>query len=80
MVSLSWFGLSRAQDATHERKFPQSRTVVEEAIRRLKTSTSGRLPMLEGFAVAGEHPLDQFQRGYYQVTVQVSPAPAIAGV
>src|SRR5262249_4428867 len=45
-----------------------------DAIHKLKTVTAGRLPVLEGFAVAGEHPLDQFQRGYYQCAVQVSSA------
>ncbi len=31
---------------------------------------------LDGFAKPGEHPLDRYQRGYYQATVQVNSAPS----
>src|SRR5260370_35732324 len=33
---------------------------------------SGRLPALEGFASPGDHPLNRYQRAYYQSAVQVS--------
>ena len=68
--------LGRAQGAPAERTFPQSKPVVEAAVRQLQASTGGRLPVLDGFAVPGEQPLDRFQRGYYQCAIQVSPAPA----
>jgi len=32
----------------------------------------GRLPVLEGFASPGDHPLNRYQRAYYQAAVQVS--------
>ena len=32
----------------------------------------GRLPVLEGFALPGDHPLNRYQRAYYQSAVQVS--------
>jgi hypothetical protein len=35
----------------------------------------GRLPVLDGFATSADHPLDRYQRGYYQSKVQVSAAP-----
>jgi len=81
-----WFGivavlwafvmpLVRAQVPTAERTFPQPRSVVEAAIRQLQTSTGGRLPVLDGFAVVGEQPLDRFQKGYFQCTIQVASTP-----
>ncbi len=81
-----WFGtvavlwacvmpLGRAQGPPAERTFPQPRSVVEAAVRQLQTSTGGRLPVLDGFAVVGEQPLDRFQKGYYQCTVQVASTP-----
>ena len=60
------------QDATRARTFHQSKAVVEKALKQLQASMSGRLPVLDGFAEAGEHPLDRYQRAYYQSTVQVS--------
>jgi hypothetical protein len=68
--------LGLAQGKPAERTFPQSKAVVEAAVRQLQSSTSGRLPVLDGFAVAGEQPLDRFQKGYYQCVIQVTAAPA----
>jgi len=66
--------LGRAQGTPVERTFTQSKPVVEAAVRQLQASTAGRLPVLDGFAVPGEQPLDRFQKGYYQCTIQVSAA------
>jgi hypothetical protein len=66
--------LGRAQGTPVERAFPQSKPVVEAAVRRLQASTGGHLPVLDGFA-AGDQPLDRFERGYYQCTVQVTSSP-----
>ncbi len=68
--------LGRAQGVPAERTFPQSKPVVEAAVHQLQASAAGRLPVLDGFAVPGEQPLDRFQRGYYQCTIQVSSTPA----
>jgi len=65
----------QAQGAPAERSFPQSKAVVDGAVRQLQSSTSGRLPVLDGFAVPGEQPFDRLQRGYYQCAIQVSSAP-----
>jgi hypothetical protein len=72
LLATAW---GRAQEARIERTFPQSKPVVEAAVRQLQTSSSGRLPALDGFAVPGERPLDRFQRGYYQCAVQVTSTP-----
>jgi hypothetical protein len=62
-----------AQTSPYERAFPQSKAAVEKALKAMQNSLAGHLPVLEGFAKPGEHPLDRYQRGYYQATVQVSP-------
>ena len=61
-----------AQAVPYERTYRQSKNAVEKALKELQPSTSGRLPTLEGFALAGDHPLNRYQRAYYQSTVQVS--------
>ena len=64
---------ARAQAGPSERTFPQSKAAVEKALTVMQASLAGHLPVLEGFAKPGEHPLDRYQRGYYQATVQVTP-------
>src|SRR5579863_828139 len=60
-----------AQIDSNERAFPQSKAEIEKALRTMQPGLAGRLPALEGFAEA-ERPLDRYQRGYYQASVQVS--------
>ena len=76
---LSWLVLAsfcQAQAPDSERTFSQSKTTVENALKNLREFTSGHLPTLDGFAVPGDRPIDHFQRGYFQCSVQVSAAPA----
>src|SRR5258708_38317683 len=61
-----------AQAVPYERTYRQSKSAVEKALKELQPSTSGRLPVLEGFALPGDHPLNRYQRAYYQSAVQVS--------
>lgn len=65
-----------AQENGSERTFPQSKNAVEQAIRAMQNQVAGRLPVLDGFATAGDHPLDRYQRGYYQSKIQVIAAPS----
>jgi hypothetical protein len=61
-----------AQAEPYERTYRQSKSAVERALKELQPSMSGRLPVLEGFALPGDHPLNRYQRAYYQSAVQVS--------
>jgi hypothetical protein len=61
-----------AQAGPYERTYRQSKSAVEKALKELQLSTSGHLPVLEGFALPGDHPLNRYQRAYYQSAVQVS--------
>jgi hypothetical protein len=63
---------AQAQTNSNERAFPQSTATVEKALTALEANLAGHLPVLDGFAKPGEHPLDRYQRAYYQSTVQVS--------
>jgi hypothetical protein len=62
----------RTQTGPYERTYRQSKRAVERALKELQPSMSGRLPVLEGFALPGDHPLSRYQRAYYQSAVQVS--------
>ncbi len=69
-------GTGQGQSTPYERTFTQSKAAVEKTIRGLQASASGRLPVLDGFALPGDRSLDRFQRGYYQCAEQVSSTPA----
>ncbi|HYA24912.1 MAG TPA: hypothetical protein VEF05_12170 [Terriglobales bacterium] len=73
-----WLGMAHGQGQAipYERTFVQPKAEIEKALRDLQPSAAGRLPLLDGFVVSGERPLDRFQRGYYQCTVQVTSLPA----
>jgi hypothetical protein len=65
-----------AQNAPYERAFPQSKPAVEKALAAMSGNLAGHLPVLDGFANPGEHPLDRYQRAYYQSKVQVTSTPS----
>jgi hypothetical protein len=59
------------QAGPYERTYHQSRIAVEKALKQLQPAMRGRLPVLEGFALPGDHPLNHYQRAYYESDVQV---------
>jgi hypothetical protein len=65
-----------AQIIPYQRAFPQSSVIVEKGIKELQSSSAGHLPVLEGFTIPSDHPLDRFDRGYYQCAAQVSSTPS----
>jgi hypothetical protein len=60
------------QTNSNERVFSQPKATVERAVKDLQPSMAGYLPVLEGFAKAGDHPLDRYRRAYYQSSVQLT--------
>jgi hypothetical protein len=66
---------ARAQTKSYERPFPQSRSEIQEAIKKMQFVLSGHLPVLEGFADPADRLLDHYSRGYYQAVVQVTAKP-----
>jgi hypothetical protein len=64
-----------AQTSAAERTFSASKTAVERALKQLQPAMSGHLPTLEGFVLAGDHPLTHYQRAFYQCTAQVTQTP-----
>jgi len=70
-----FLGLTRygvVQTVPYERTFSESKANVEKALEELGSFKAGRLPMLDGFADLGDRPLDDFERGYYKCTAQVT--------
>ena len=64
---------ANGQTKTYERNYGQSEVAVKKALQQMQGEMAGHLPLLDGFAVAGEHALERYQRAYFQATVQVRP-------
>ena len=64
-----------AQAHSVERTFPNALSEVQRVVDGLRSSSSGRLPILDGFVDAADHPLTDYQRGYFVCTLRVLPAP-----
>jgi len=77
LVGITVIGIAMAQSVrseggSYERTFREPKSAVERALKELQPAMSGRLPVLNGFALTGDHPLNRYQRAYYQSEVQVS--------
>ncbi len=65
-----------AQVQPAERTYHASRADVQKALHQIPSYSSGKLPVLEGFADGSGHSLESYQRGYYQYDLQLqSPSP-----
>jgi len=60
------------QSSPLEKSFEASSVEVQKTLQSLQPS-SGRLPILDGFVAASDSPLERYQRGYYQFSIQVIP-------
>jgi hypothetical protein len=63
-----------AQAKPVQRTFSNPLSEVQQVVDDVKSSSSGRLPILEGFVDVGDQPLTGYERGYYVCTLQVLPA------
>jgi hypothetical protein len=69
-------GHAFAQTKPIERTFSSAISEVQQVVDDLKSSSSGRLPILEGFVDVGDQSLKGYEHGYYVCTLQVLSAPS----
>lgn len=75
LCSLVFTCAAFAQDSSAtQRTFKKSKEEVTAAVRELKASASGRLPLLDGFVDATDESLAHYERGFFQCDVQVTTA------
>jgi hypothetical protein len=79
---LSFAGAVRVspQAVPYARSFSQSRAQVEQALKDLQAYSGQKLPALEGFVAAGDKPLDHYERGFYQFSIELVPGDAGATI
>jgi Bacterial SH3 domain len=76
LIVAALLGKVAAAQSVYERTFSKNVSDVQRAVDELRESSSGRLPILEGFVEPGDQPIDRYERGYYECTFHVSATPA----
>jgi hypothetical protein len=62
-----------AQAVPYARSFAKPRGEVEQALKDLQAYAGQKLPVLSGFVAMGNAPLDRYERGFYQFSIELLP-------
>jgi hypothetical protein len=65
--------IAAAQAVPYARSFSRSKEEVEKALNELQASTGQKLPIVDGFVVPGDQPLDRYERAFCQFSLDVLP-------
>ena len=65
--------LAPSQTSPSEHRFQAPQAAVDKALRDMQASSPGRLPILDGFVAPDTPMLGNFQRAYYQYTIETHP-------
>jgi hypothetical protein len=69
-----------AQGLPYARSYAKSKVEVDQALKELQAYYGQKLPILDGFVVPGNKPLDHYERGFYQFTIELLPGDTGATV
>jgi hypothetical protein len=62
-----------SQAVPYARVFPKSAEEVETALKELQAYSGEKLPIVDGFVITGEKPLTQYERAFYQFSIDLLP-------
>jgi hypothetical protein len=65
-----------AQAIPYARNFTTPRPQIEQALKDLQAYSGQKLPVLDGFVAAADKPLDRYERGFYQFSIELLPGDA----
>lgn len=63
----------QGQTSPYARSFPKPKPEVEQALKDLQAYSGQKLPTLDGFVGPVSKPLDRYERGFYQFTIELLP-------
>ena len=64
------------QAVPYARSFQKSAEEIEGALRDLQAYSGQKLPIVDGFVATGDKPLNQYERAFYQFSIDVFPGTA----
>jgi hypothetical protein len=68
------------QAVPYARSYAKPKNEVEQALKELQAYSGQKLPILEGFVAPSAKPLDRYERGFYQFTIELLPGDAGATI
>jgi hypothetical protein len=69
---------TNSQAVPYARTFSRTKPEVELALKDLQAYAGQKLPTVEGFVATAPHPLDKYERAFYQLSIEVLPATSPA--
>jgi hypothetical protein len=77
MLCLAFFACeTSAQAVPYARNFTMPRAQLEQALKDLQAYSGQKLPVLDGFVAPTDKPLDHYERGFYQFSIELVPGDA----
>ncbi|MGB7495860.1 MAG: SH3 domain-containing protein [Candidatus Acidiferrum sp.] len=70
----------QAQSVPYARSYAKPKAEVDHAIKDLQGYTGQKLPILDGFVIPPSKPLDHYERGFYQFSVELLPGDSGATI
>ena len=67
---------THSQAIPYARSFIMPRPQIEQALKDLQAYSGQKLPVLEGFVARADNPLDRYERGFYQFSIELVPGDA----
>ena len=64
------------QAIPYAKSFTLPRPQIEQALKDLQAYSGQKLPVLDGFVARADNPLDRYERGFYQFSVELVPGDA----
>ena len=61
------------QAVPYARSYAKPKNEVEQALKDLQAYSGQKLPILDGFVAPGGKPLERYERGFYQFTIELLP-------
>jgi hypothetical protein len=62
-----------AQSVSYARAYPKPREEVDKTLKELGAYSGQKLPIVDGFVATGDHPLDRYERAFYQFSIDLVP-------
>ncbi|HET7107195.1 MAG TPA: hypothetical protein VFI38_10320 [Candidatus Acidoferrum sp.] len=69
-------GGALSQSIPYAKSFAAARPQIEQALKELQAYSGQKLPVLDGFVARADNPLDRYERGFYQFSIELVPGDA----
>jgi hypothetical protein len=63
-----------AQAVPYARTYAKSNEEVDRALKEMQAYAGQKLPIVDGFVASADHPLDRYERAFYQFSIDLLPA------